>query len=191
MMLLTILLFVVAVATSFDLAAPIAAASSNSPYVPLPDETDASITNPTYLNVHEMKVGSPCYGLEGEWNCMTTTFQRCASGQWSVVMGTAYGTVCEPVGFTYDFQPAFASWFPPADTTQTITCVATATATGGPDGVDRIGYFWRTNGRQGCAQLRCFGAGVWLGQYCFADGDNVREEEQWSHRGLHPFERRR
>lgn len=40
----------------------------------------------------QMTVGSAC--SEGEWNCMTTSFQRCASGQWSVVMDTADGTIC-------------------------------------------------------------------------------------------------
>lgn len=43
---------------------------------------------------HEMAVGSSCSTSEGEWNCMTTSFQRCASGQWSVVMNTADGTIC-------------------------------------------------------------------------------------------------
>lgn len=70
---------------------------------------------------------------------MTTTFQRCASGQWSVVLDTAYGTVCEPEGFTYDFQPAFASWFPSGDTTQTIVCTETATATGDSAGATNTG----------------------------------------------------
>ncbi|KAL1879853.1 hypothetical protein Daus18300_001692 [Diaporthe australafricana] len=130
-MLFTILLFVIAVVTSSGLPATSAAASPSSPHATFLDQNDSNTTNPTFLTFHEneVQVGSSCYGLEGEWNCMTTTFQRCASGQWSVVMDTAYGTVCEPAGFTYDFQPAFASWFPPADATETITCVSTATAT--------------------------------------------------------------
>lgn len=34
---------------------------------------------------------------EGEWNCIDgSSFQRCASGQWSVVMEMATGTTCTP-----------------------------------------------------------------------------------------------
>ncbi|KAK2814083.1 hypothetical protein FQN50_000487 [Emmonsiellopsis sp. PD_5] len=38
----------------------------------------------------------PCQN-EGEWNCIGgTSFQRCASGQWSVAMAVAAGTQCTP-----------------------------------------------------------------------------------------------
>ncbi|KAJ0115443.1 hypothetical protein J7T55_012723 [Diaporthe amygdali] len=134
MMLLMVLLSTIAVVASLGLPATNAAMSSSSPY-PFPlEQIDANTASPNSITVrgNEMKVGSPCHGVEGQWYCMTQTFQRCASGQWSVVMDTSWGTVCEPAGFSYDFQPAFASWFPPADSTQTITCIATATATGGP-----------------------------------------------------------
>ncbi|KAK0392579.1 hypothetical protein NLU13_2074 [Sarocladium strictum] len=47
--------------------------------------------------------GSGC-SLEGQWNCMTTTWQRCASGVWSVEMQMASGTRCVPSGFTDDFR---------------------------------------------------------------------------------------
>ena len=40
---------------------------------------------------------------EGTWNCIGgTSFQRCASGQWSVVMNMAAGTSCKP-GQSTDF----------------------------------------------------------------------------------------
>lgn len=39
--------------------------------------------------------GTPCPADEGQWNCIGgTSFQRCASGQWSVVQSVAAGTVC-------------------------------------------------------------------------------------------------
>ncbi|ORY71280.1 uncharacterized protein BCR38DRAFT_307598, partial [Pseudomassariella vexata] len=34
--------------------------------------------------------------VEGEYNCLNSSFQQCASGQWSVVMPMAAGTVCTP-----------------------------------------------------------------------------------------------
>ncbi|KAL6694899.1 hypothetical protein J3F84DRAFT_375476 [Trichoderma pleuroticola] len=37
---------------------------------------------------------------EGQWNCMTTSWQRCASGMWSAVIPCAAGTVCQPFGLT-------------------------------------------------------------------------------------------
>jgi hypothetical protein len=49
-------------------------------------------------------VRSACSGSEGQWNCMTNSWQRCASGQWSVVMNCAAGTICQPAGLTYDFH---------------------------------------------------------------------------------------
>lgn len=100
--------------------------SSQSPLLELRGPNNINIAPPA-MRGNGLEVGSSCHGLEGEWNCMTTAFQRCASGQWSMVLDTTYGTVCEPEGFTYDFQPAFASWFPPGDTTKTIVCTATAT----------------------------------------------------------------
>ncbi|KAK3390770.1 hypothetical protein B0H63DRAFT_466444 [Podospora didyma] len=48
--------------------------------------------------------GSKCPGSEGQWNCMGTSWQRCAAGQWSVEMKCAAGTRCAPSGFTYDFR---------------------------------------------------------------------------------------
>jgi hypothetical protein len=48
--------------------------------------------------------GESCPGSEGQWYCMTNRWQRCASGKWSVVMQCAAGTICTPVGMTYDFH---------------------------------------------------------------------------------------
>lgn len=133
MMFLFILLSAIAVVASSGLPATNADGSLSSPYAILADQNSNNNTKTAsfVIRQNEMEVGSSCLGLEGEWNCMATTFQRCASGQWSVVLDTAYGTVCKPEGFTYGFQPAFASWFPTGDTTQTIVCTATATSTSG------------------------------------------------------------
>lgn len=50
----------------------------------------------------QQPAGETCFN-EGIWNCMSTSWQRCASGHWSVVMYTAYGTACTPMGESYDF----------------------------------------------------------------------------------------
>lgn len=141
-MVLIILLSAISLAASSGLAAAMTTTSFNAPGATLLlDQSDANTTNtaPLVARQAEMEVGSSCRGFEGEWNCMTTAFQRCASGQWSAVLGTAYGTVCVPEGLTYGFQPAFASWYPPADTTQTIVCTETAAATSGPTDATRSG----------------------------------------------------
>ncbi|KUI58317.1 hypothetical protein VP1G_05559 [Cytospora mali] len=52
--------------------------------------------------------GTPCAD-EGAWDCFAggDAYQRCASGQWSVVMPVAPGTVCVPgVGSTLDVRVA-------------------------------------------------------------------------------------
>ncbi|KFH41927.1 hypothetical protein ACRE_073710 [Hapsidospora chrysogenum ATCC 11550] len=45
--------------------------------------------------------GAEC-SPEGQWNCMPDTWQRCASGRWSVVMDLAEGTICTPQGLVDD-----------------------------------------------------------------------------------------
>ncbi len=56
------------------------------------------------LKIRATTPGSGCSGSEGQWNCMNNAWQRCASGQWSVVMQCAAGTHCVPSGLTYDFR---------------------------------------------------------------------------------------
>lgn len=53
-----------------------------------------------------MTVGSSC-SEEGQWYCMESSFQRCASGQWSAVMQCAAGTQCSPSGQSYEFHVDF------------------------------------------------------------------------------------
>lgn len=52
--------------------------------------------------------GLSCPGSEGQWNCMTNSWQRCAAGRWSLVMQCAAGTACVPSGLTYDFKVQFS-----------------------------------------------------------------------------------
>ncbi|KAL7925106.1 hypothetical protein ACQKWADRAFT_285063 [Trichoderma austrokoningii] len=54
-------------------------------------------THPTPALVQP--IGQIC-SPEGQWNCMTTSFQRCASGRWSVMIPCAAGTICQPFGLT-------------------------------------------------------------------------------------------
>lgn len=51
-------------------------------------------------------VGSSC-DSEGQWNCMTDSWQRCASGEWSKVVDCADGTRCEPSGQSMEFRIRF------------------------------------------------------------------------------------
>ncbi|KAI1381676.1 hypothetical protein F4677DRAFT_439493 [Hypoxylon crocopeplum] len=66
-------------------------------------------SNGTIIQKRQMSAGSSCEGSEGQWNCLTNQWQRCASGQWSVVMDCAAGTICTPSGLTYDFFVQFAN----------------------------------------------------------------------------------
>ncbi|KAI1259264.1 hypothetical protein F5Y18DRAFT_410253 [Xylariaceae sp. FL1019] len=59
----------------------------------------------------EMTPYSSCSGSEGQWNCMTDSFQRCGSGQWSVTQQCAAGTQCSPSGLTYEFHVDFANGY--------------------------------------------------------------------------------
>ncbi|KAK1771456.1 hypothetical protein QBC33DRAFT_591748 [Phialemonium atrogriseum] len=52
--------------------------------------------------------GSDCAGSEGLWDCMTDSWQRCASGRWSEVMQCAAGTECAPAGQSYEFEVRYA-----------------------------------------------------------------------------------
>ena len=69
--------------------------------------TDSSSTNLILLPRDQQAPGSSCPGSEGQWNCMTSSWQRCAAGRWSVVMQCAAGTVCVPAGLTSDFKVQF------------------------------------------------------------------------------------
>ncbi|KAH7171079.1 hypothetical protein EDB81DRAFT_777586 [Dactylonectria macrodidyma] len=48
------------------------------------------------------EAGSAC-DSEGQWNCMTDSWQRCASGEWSEEIQCAEGTRCTPSGHTDNF----------------------------------------------------------------------------------------
>lgn len=76
-----------------------------------------------------MVVGSSCVGSEGAWFCMSSSFQRCASGLWSAVEACALGTICEPNGLTYDMQSAFGVAPDPSRTTTVIDTASTTSMT--------------------------------------------------------------
>ncbi|KAK0636619.1 hypothetical protein B0T17DRAFT_613328 [Bombardia bombarda] len=52
--------------------------------------------------------GTPC-PFEGQWDCQTSSWQRCASGLWSAVVPCAQGTQCLPAGLTYDMKVAYSN----------------------------------------------------------------------------------
>ncbi|KFZ01258.1 hypothetical protein V501_10120 [Pseudogymnoascus sp. VKM F-4519 (FW-2642)] len=97
------------VATSAPVAsvAPVASAApavptnvTSNPSAPaavVPDAgSSANNGSDTTTGSSETAAGTPCPGQEGSWNCISgTSFQRCASGQWSVVQAVAAGTTCE------------------------------------------------------------------------------------------------
>ncbi|KAK6843615.1 hypothetical protein PG987_004475 [Apiospora arundinis] len=51
----------------------------------------------------EMDPGSSC-SEEGQWNCMGSSWQRCAAGRWTKVVECAPGTRCTPNGLTDDMN---------------------------------------------------------------------------------------
>ncbi|KAI1098215.1 hypothetical protein F4804DRAFT_133249 [Jackrogersella minutella] len=99
-------------------ASPLLSSTSTSSSLSL---SNSNITSPSatsensamngeiMIEKRQMSSGSSCDGSEGQWNCLTNQWQRCASGQWSVVMDCAVGTMCTPSGLTYDFAVQFAN----------------------------------------------------------------------------------
>ncbi|CAK7229414.1 hypothetical protein SCUCBS95973_007216 [Sporothrix curviconia] len=82
---------------------PAAVRSHGSPYAP--DATLVVVRREVDTNFTLMAIqpGSVCTA-EGQWNCLTTCWQRCASGIWSDTMALSPGTACAPAGLTYDMQ---------------------------------------------------------------------------------------
>jgi hypothetical protein len=77
----------------------------NGPVGVLPQSADAATSS---LLVKRISVGQDCTGSEGMWNCMTNSFQRCASERWSEVMQCSAGTQCSPVGIGNQFNVGFS-----------------------------------------------------------------------------------
>ncbi|KFY03211.1 hypothetical protein O988_01638 [Pseudogymnoascus sp. VKM F-3808] len=69
----------------------------STPAATVPDaDVPSNNGSDTTAGSSETAAGSPCPGQEGSWNCISgTSFQRCASGQWSVVQAVAEGTTCD------------------------------------------------------------------------------------------------
>lgn len=80
-----------------------AAIETRSPEAVEGTETPFNPPSLPELRTRQEAAGASC-SPEGQWNCMTNSFQRCASGQWSVVMDCALGTICEPSGVTMEFR---------------------------------------------------------------------------------------
>ncbi|KAI0117148.1 hypothetical protein F4814DRAFT_415387 [Daldinia grandis] len=102
--------------TPLVLASLLASASSTRPPSSIPDFTNqpeirnsGSRYSSVTIEKRQMSEGSSCEGSEGQWNCLTNRWQRCAAGQWSVVMDCAAGTICTPAGLTDDFFVQFAN----------------------------------------------------------------------------------
>ncbi|CAG1963175.1 unnamed protein product [Fusarium graminearum] len=63
----------------------------------------ASTNSDSKLIQRDEEEGSGC-STEGQWHCMTNSFQRCAQGHWSMKMNMAEGTKCVPEGYTDDYN---------------------------------------------------------------------------------------
>lgn len=106
------------VASSTPGVAPVPVASSTPVVVaPSPVETSAAPAVPAESTAAPLPVvggttitpGTACPGDEGNWNCIGgNSFQRCASGRWSVVQSVAAGTQCE-TGISQYIKIGFAT----------------------------------------------------------------------------------
>lgn len=71
----------------------------------LPLVVAASAITSSSQHLHPRQAaGSGCGGSEGQWNCMGSSWQRCADGIWSVEMPSSDGTICSPSGLHYDIE---------------------------------------------------------------------------------------
>lgn len=84
----------------FTLSAIMAPAAGAPDMPPTPPATS---TAAAALQRRSQEAGAAC-SPEGAWNCMPDSWQRCASGRWSVVMDLAEGTACTPLGVVDDID---------------------------------------------------------------------------------------
>ncbi|EPE03832.1 extracellular protein [Ophiostoma piceae UAMH 11346] len=99
---LPLVLIAMAIPVFGQSASTASAVSASSAVVP----SDA----PTPVFPPVMAPGSACpEGDNGEWNCLSTCWQRCAAGFWSNTMALAPGTQCIPLGLSFDLQIVHAS----------------------------------------------------------------------------------
>ncbi|KAK5990801.1 hypothetical protein PT974_09074 [Cladobotryum mycophilum] len=80
--------------------------SEESLLLALSQPATASATDSVHVDVGP--VGAVC-SPEGLWNCLEQSWQRCASGQWSVVVRCSNGTICQPLGLTDNLSIRYAS----------------------------------------------------------------------------------
>lgn len=88
------IVLLLSIASTMLTGTPTALATGTSPSLLILKNGTSTPASLLDTRAAEMPVGSPCYASEGEWNCLTTSFQRCASGQWSDITDTADGTIC-------------------------------------------------------------------------------------------------
>ncbi|RYC64360.1 hypothetical protein CHU98_g1843 [Xylaria longipes] len=78
------------------------------PLAPSPSALDEI---PTLHPRQQMSTGSSCADSEGQWDCMTSSFQRCTASQWSEVQQCALSTRCSPAGLTHEFHVDYADGY--------------------------------------------------------------------------------
>ncbi|KAI1465771.1 uncharacterized protein F4812DRAFT_437519 [Daldinia caldariorum] len=95
----------------FISASPITSPLQLPPASDFPEGAEITRSRSSHGNAtierRQMSEGSSCDDSEGQWNCLTNRWQRCAAGQWSAVMDCAAGTICTPSGLTTDFFVQF------------------------------------------------------------------------------------
>ncbi|EHK17484.1 uncharacterized protein TRIVIDRAFT_43445 [Trichoderma virens Gv29-8] len=72
----------------------------DEPSLELLSRTDSHNSSDPRSNPPLLQPAGGMCSPEGQWNCMTTSWQRCASGMWSAAVPCATGTICQPFGLT-------------------------------------------------------------------------------------------
>ncbi|TQV98477.1 hypothetical protein V2A60_007785 [Cordyceps javanica] len=91
------------VATFVPVAAVAASSSYSSTSTTEQEHSSRRRRSRPRLQARQQQAGSSCSD-EGQWNCMTGSWQRCAAGRWSVTVPCAKGTTCYPAGLTRDLR---------------------------------------------------------------------------------------
>lgn len=90
---------------------PLTTASSPAPSTPSTSPASPISHLQPRQQQTQMSPGASCTDSEGQWNCLTSSFQICGSGTWSAVQQCALGTKCSPAGLTYEFHVDYADGY--------------------------------------------------------------------------------